>query len=133
MDAHSRKAPLPRGGRAPRRTARLRRLRCPGFFVAVALVLATLTQVAPVMASAAVADHTESGVSPRGTTINLFDYWVSDRDANDQVNPTNWQNEGINAGRTLLFGSGMDRIAGIASYNQWTGTAEPYQGYSSLR
>ena len=73
MDTHSRKTPLPRGGRALRRTARLRRLRCPGFFVAVALVLATLTLVAPVMASAAVADHTESGVGPRGTTINLFD------------------------------------------------------------
>lgn len=131
MDTHSRKAPLSRGGRAPRRAARLQRLRCPGFFVAVALVLATLTLVAPAMASAAVADHTESGVSPRGTTINLFDYWVSDRDANDQSNPTNWQNEGINAGHTLLFGSGMDKIAGIASYNQWTGTAEPYEGIVS--
>lgn len=49
---------------------------------AIAVVLSGLV-CAPGIAQAALSDHTVQGVSPRGTTINLFDYWIQDRDAND--------------------------------------------------
>lgn len=94
--------------------------------MAIALVLAL-----PVSASAAVSNHTVSGVSPRGTTINLFDYWIDSQDASDQGNPSNWQNLGINRERTLLFGCGMDKIPDVADYNQWTKSSAPRTGIVS--
>lgn len=43
------------------------------------------------------ADHTVTGVSPRGTTINLFDYWISGQNDPDNSNPGNYLNRGINS------------------------------------
>lgn len=79
-------------------------------------------------------DYTVQGVSPRGTTINVFDYWIHDnRFANDQSNPSDYTNKGINAGHVLKFGAGMgtdaneDNISS-SSVNYWTKSAAPRQG-----
>lgn len=63
------------------------------------------------VAPRAVSDHTVSGVSPRGTTINLFDYWVT---GNEDYDNWDWsalsgsqRNSGINSGHTLKFGKAM--------------------------
>lgn len=79
-------------------------------------------------------DHTVQGVSPRGTTINVFDYWIHDnRFANDQSNPSDYTNKGINAGHVLKFGAGMGNDANenninSSSVNYWTKSAAPRQG-----
>lgn len=54
-------------------------------------------------------------VSPSGTTINLFDYWVNSEDEG-QVYGNN--DSGINKGHALHFTTGGDAIA----MNQWTGS-----------
>ena len=58
----------------------------------------------------ALSDHTVQGLSPNGTTINLFDYWITGGDKDEW----NWsdlssseKNSGINSGHTLKFGKGM--------------------------
>ena len=101
---------------------------------ALALVLSGVV-AAPGIARAAVdsPQNTVTGVSPRGTTINLFDYWIQGRTDNDQNNGQDWQNRGINAGHVLKFGEGMgtDYNADSVdrdSINDWTGDAEPRQG-----
>lgn len=98
------------------------------------LALSALT-VAPGIAQAAIdsPQNTVTGVSPRGTTINLFDYWIQGRTDNDQNNGQDWQNRGINAGHVLKFGAGMGTelnadLVDRDSINDWTGTAEPRQG-----
>lgn len=60
-------------------------------------------------------------VSPIGTTINLFDYWITTRDAPDNVNPAN-MDQGINAGKALIFTANPGRGSGI---NNYTGSASP--------
>lgn len=99
------------------------------------LALSALT-VAPGIAQAAIdsPQNTVTGVSPRGTTINLFDYWVTGKDA---VDDGNWQanqaNQGINNGHTLKFGKGMGEsespfTANTGNVNQWTKSAHPRTG-----
>ena len=78
----------------------------------------------------ALSNHTVQGVSPNGTTINLFDYWIQSRDANDQSNGEDYQNRGINANHTLKFGAGMGQsgepyVANENNVNQWTISAKP--------
>ena len=63
-------------------------------------------------------------VSPIGTTINLFDYWITTRDAPDNVNPPN-MDQGINAGKVLQFSATPGRGSGI---NNYTGSAAPRTG-----
>lgn len=71
------------------------------------------------------AAHTVPGVSPRGTTINLFDYWVADeRGAAD--NSSGNPDTGINQGHVLHFGSGLR--GGNGSANEWTNSATPRTG-----
>ena len=53
--------------------------------------------------------NTVEGESPQGTTINVFDYWLSDQEASDQSNPKDYQNKNINNGEVLKFGAGMGR------------------------
>lgn len=49
-------------------------------------------------------DHIVNGVSPNGTTINLFDYWLTDQLASDNSDPpSDIQNQGINKDHALLF------------------------------
>lgn len=97
----------------------LSKKRYPAFIGAAFAVLLLLVVALPqayaaigdAVAPRAVDDHTVSGVSPRGTTINLFDYWVT-----GNANYDNWdwselseaqRNSGINSGHTLKFGKGM--------------------------
>lgn len=83
-------------------------------FAALLLLVVALPQAYAAIGDAtsrAVSDHTVSGVSPRGTTINLFDYWVT---GNENYDNWDWsdlsesqRNSGINSGHTLKFGKGM--------------------------
>ena len=118
------------GGRA--------RARLNGSRVAVVLagVLVAFVAVLGVtsVAWAALSEHTVTGVSPRGTTINLFDYWVTGQADHDNVDYTEDQgDQGINAGHTLKFGKGMGEsedpyTADAANVNDWTKSAHPRTG-----
>ena len=77
--------------------------------------------------------HTVQGLTPFGTTINLFDYWISAQDDADNNNPADYKNQGINAGHILNFGTGMGQSqkpyeANETNVNQWTQTAQPRTG-----
>ncbi len=78
--------------------------------------------------------HTVQGLTPFGTTINLFDYWTNARDAEDISNAAGYENLGINAGHILKFGAGMgtdktDFEAKPDNVNSWTDTtAHPRTG-----
>ena len=78
--------------------------------------------------------HTVQGLTPFGTTINLFDYWISAQDDADNNNPADYKNQGINAGHILKFGAGMgtdgtDFVADEDNVNFWTSTtAHPRTG-----
>lgn len=57
-------------------------------------------------APAAAADHVvDDTVSPSGTTIDLFDYWLTTEDGPE--NPGNITSAGINAGNQLWFSDGI--------------------------
>lgn len=77
------------------------------------------------------ADHIVQGISPLGTTIHLFDYWIEGQTAADnEVNhSTPFLSKGINNGHALLFGNGMGQNTNkIGEWNKWTGNEEPYKG-----
>lgn len=107
----------------------------------VALLLAAMLPVSVAAAGAlpsgdpAYKENTFVGVSPLGTTINLFDYWLTEQTDSDQVNPTNFENRGINQGHALLFGSGMgnDDQPDYGDWNRWTGDESPRTGIVALR
>lgn len=69
----------------------------------------------------AIPEQTVSTVSPSGTTINLFDYWVTDAQSNSISG-----NSGINSGHQLQFSGGNG--AGI---NGWSGSGAPTSYVSS--
>lgn len=77
-------------------------------------------------------DHIISGLSPNGTTINLFDYWITNRtdrdDDDDEMLVDTLINQGINAKHALLFGKGMSADAGLGSWNDWTKSVNPRTG-----
>ena len=81
---------------------------------------------------AALSDHTVQGVSPNGTTINAFDYWLTRQDAEDNTDPANWDNIGINAGQQLKFYS---KQGNLPLFNTWTGNTSPRTGmvYDTLQ
>lgn len=96
--------------------------------LALAVVL-TASFFLPTRAEAAVSDHTVPfpnhtvpTISPSGTTINLFDYWV---------NPDNHLSVsgsgGVNAGHRFQFNDGK----GDAPLNHWTGNTNPQPGIVS--
>lgn len=60
----------------------------------------------------AIPEQTVSTVSPSGTTINLFDYWVTDAQSNSISG-----NSGINSGHQLQFSNG-----GGDGINGWSGS-----------
>lgn len=76
------------------------------------------------------ADHIVQGISPLGTTIHLFDYWIEGQTAAD--NGINKQDDflskGINSGHALLFGNGMRGNPNIGEWNWWTQSEEPCKG-----
>ena len=83
-------------------------------------------------------NHLVNGVSPNGTTINLFDYWLTgrtDADNNDpwppgQNNDPTLQNEGINQEHALIFSKKPkpegSNVSYFGDWNAWTGDDDPY-------
>ena len=74
-------------------------------------------------------DYTFVGVSPLGTTINLFDYWLTNQTDSDDVNPIDFEDRGINQGHALLFGNGIgDMQNNYGDWNKWTKGNDPRKG-----
>lgn len=93
------------------------------YVIVLALAVAlTASFFLPTRAEAAFSGHTVTTISPSGTTINLFDYWV---------NPDNHLsvsgNGGINASHRFQFNDGQ----GDAPLNHWTGNTNPQPGIVS--
>lgn len=85
------------------------------------------------------AEYTVPGVSPRGTTINLFDYWLTGDSAKDNQKwskskdvANELYNAGINEDHALKFGNEMKGYNGSEYgqnlWNKWTGSSKPYTG-----
>lgn len=80
-------------------------------------------------------ENTVQGVSPRGTTINLFDYWLTGDPAKDNKKWTNLgsagqaelANSGINKDHVFRFGHQMGGYQSMP-WNKWTGGPKPYYG-----
>ncbi len=71
-------------------------------------------------------EHIINGLSPNGTTIDLFDYWITSQTAADVVDmEEEFINQGINANHALLFGKGMNVASELGSWNIWTGEEGP--------
>lgn len=90
------------------------------YVIVLALAVAlTASFFLPTRAEAAFSDHTVTTISPSGTTINLFDYWV---------NPDNHLSVsgdgGVNANHRFQFNDGQ----GGESLNHWTGNTNPQPG-----
>lgn len=68
-------------------------------------------------------EHIVDGVSPSGTTINLFDYWITGQTDEDDSDPSNLANLGINKDHALLFFKN-----GKGKWNQWTNSKNVYKG-----
>ena len=94
-------------------------LLCAGAVLAFALGLPTGEAPYP--------DHIIDGVSPNGTTINLFDYWITTQEDPDNEDPANLLTSGINNRHALLFGASLGD-KGYGDWNEWTGTAAPRTG-----
>ena len=99
-----------------------RRGLCPVSPYAIVLALAialTASFFLPLRAEAAISDHTVPTISPSGTTINLFDYWVN---PDDHLSVSG--SGGVNAGHKFQFNDGK----GDGPLNQWTGGTSPRPG-----
>lgn len=81
-------------------------------------------------------EHIVSGISPNGTTINLFDYWITGQEDADDSNGEGYGfiNQGINAGHALLFGSSVGNYEDsygnkiLGDWNCWTESNTPETG-----
>ena len=74
-------------------------------------------------------EHIVQGISPLGTTIHLFDYWLDSQTAADNGinNQHDFLSKGINSDHALLFGKGMGgNENNIGEWNRWTKDATPY-------
>lgn len=90
------------------------------YAIVLALAIAlTASFFLPLRAEAAISDHTVPTISPSGTTINLFDYWVN---PDDHLSVSG--NGGINANHRFQFNDGQ----GGESLNRWTGGEDPQSG-----
>lgn len=90
------------------------------YAIVLALAVAlTASFFLPLRAEAAISDHTVPTISPSGTTINLFDYWVN---PDDHLSVSG--SGGVNAGQTFQFNDGK----GDGPLNQWTGGTSPRPG-----
>lgn len=99
-----------------------RRGLCPVSPYAIVLVLSvalTASFFLPLRAEAAISDHTVPTISPSGTTINLFDYWVN---SEDHLSVSG--SDGINKGHRFQF---KDQGASD-DLNQYTGGPSPRFG-----
>ena len=80
--------------------------------------------------------YTVAGVSPQGTTINVFDYWLDSQGAQDNKNPENYMNLGINNGHALKFGKNMRgdlETVPKEAMNLYTQSYKPYEGIVSRK
>lgn len=69
----------------------------------------------------------ENTTETPGTTINLFDYWLQERDSDDNPDPGNVADLGINANHALNFrASGGNDYRG--EWNDYTNGLNPRQG-----
>lgn len=90
------------------------------YAIVLALAIAlTASFFLPARAEAAISDHTVTTISPSGTTINLFDYWVN---PDDHLSVSG--NGGVNANHRFQFNDGQ----GGESLNHWTGSTNPQPG-----
>lgn len=90
------------------------------YAIVLALAIAlTASFFLPLRAEAAISDHTVPTISPSGTTINLFDYWVN---PDDHLSVSG--SGGVNAGHKFQFNDGK----GDGPLNQWTGGTSPRPG-----
>lgn len=70
-----------------------------------------------------------NGLSPKGTTINLFDYWLTTQTDADNSSLSWLINKGINANHALLFGVGIQsNNQNVGNWNLWTGSWAPRKG-----
>lgn len=88
-------------------------------------------------------DHIVEGLSPGNTKIDLFDYWLVEQGAADNVDPNNYLNRGINKDHYLKFSKtdygnakGIYGKADNPSINAWTarsieGNGGPYAKVST--
>lgn len=97
------------------------RVRHFGVALAAGVFVAIIGLVGAPSPALAISETTVSTVSPSGTTINLFDYWVTDAQSNSISG-----NSGINSGHQLQFNDGSG--AGI---NGWSGSGAPTSYVSS--
>lgn len=90
------------------------------YAIVLALAIAlTASFFLPARAEAAISDHTVTTISPSGTTINLFDYWVN---SDNHLSVSG--NGGVNANHRFQFNDGQ----GGESLNHWTGNTNPQPG-----
>lgn len=97
------------------------RVRHFGVALAAGAFVAIIGLVGAPSPALAIPETTVSTVSPSGTTINLFDYWVTDAQSNSIFG-----NSGINSGHQLQFNGGKGD--GI---NGWSGSGAPTSFVSS--
>lgn len=97
------------------------RVRHFGVALAAGAFVAIIGLVGAPSPALAIPETTVSTVSPSGTTINLFDYWVTDAQSNSISGSS-----GINSGHQLQFSGGNG--AGI---NGWSGSGAPTSYVSS--
>mgnify|MGYP000762847282 CR=1 FL=1 len=98
------------------------------YVIVLALAVAlTASFFLPTRAEAEISDHTVPfsnhtvpTISPSGTTINLFDYWVNSKD-----HLAISGSDGINKNRKLRF---KDGGADGEALNKWTTNSSPYTG-----
>ena len=84
-------------------------------------------------------DHIIGGVSPNGTTIDLFDYWITEQNSPDDSNGEGYDfiDNGINKGHALLFGNGLgsynEKKGSVlfGDWNCWTENTAPKTGIVS--
>lgn len=80
-------------------------------------------------------DHLVNGLSPSGTTIDLFDYWITnqlDADNFDIKHDRNHYDMGINKNHAIIFGRGISSANNTTgTWNQWTGNSAPRKGIVS--
>lgn len=90
------------------------------YVIVLALAVAlTASFFLPTRAEAAFSDHTVTTISPSGTTINLFDYWVN---SEDHLSVSG--SDGINKGHRFKF---KDQGAS-EDLNRYTGGSSPRSG-----
>lgn len=90
------------------------------YVIVLALAVAlTASFFLPTRAEAAFSDHTVTTISPSGTTINLFDYWVN---SEDHLSVSG--SDGINKGHRFKF---KDQGAND-DLNRYTGGSSPRSG-----